>query len=352
MSPPLPDRLGDPVQVRGVLDADLDRRRDRRVGHDGLRDACLRVLLLRVLQVPGVADLRLVAHGLEPLVDRRLRLVHQPVRQVELAAVDRADRVRARADRRPGGRQRPLAGSHPLGEAGVDVLGDAVEIHRPRLDAGDAGLVGRTDDDVHQVVPECREAVVGGTGRPAAGVRRVPVPRRPGRSGCAASRVRAICRAAAPLERIDTRSQQYTPRSTTSTAVAYHIGRSGGTIAMSPVSTMHSISTMKTRRRRSRALAWARAFGPMKAIPLRVTIQRPCPFESASRSMFRSKSFTLFLGAFPKDGRRKTAHKVTRTASNSQPTRQPSRFGSPVRHKMLGWVGKLAPEIWWFKHQR
>jgi hypothetical protein len=60
----------------------------------------------------------------------------------------------------------------------------------------------------------------------------------------------------------------------------------------------------------------------MNAIPFcGVTIQRPCPFDPAKRSMFRSKSFTLFLDDVPQDGRRKTAHMMTRTASNSQPTR-------------------------------
>jgi hypothetical protein len=65
----------------------------------------------------------------QPLVDRRPRLVHQPVRELELAAMDRADRVRAGADRSTGRREGALASLHARVEAPSEILGDAVQIH-------------------------------------------------------------------------------------------------------------------------------------------------------------------------------------------------------------------------------
>src|SRR4029453_2296420 len=79
---------------------------------DPLGEPRLRVLLLRVLQVAGEPDVRVLGDRGEPLVERRPRLLHQPMRELELAAVDRADRVGAGADRSTRCRGGPLAGLH------------------------------------------------------------------------------------------------------------------------------------------------------------------------------------------------------------------------------------------------
>ena len=87
----------------------------------------------------------------------------------------------------------------------------------------------------------------------------------------------------------------------------------------------------------------------MNVVPLRgVTIQRPWDPVSASMSMFRSKSFMVLSVLLPEEplheGRRNAAHIMPNAASNSQPTEpKPPVAGSPVRHKMLGWVWNLAP---------
>ena len=56
--------FGQPVEVRGRLDAEVRRRRERVTAHEGERDARLGVLLLGVVQVPAVAHVEMRGDGL------------------------------------------------------------------------------------------------------------------------------------------------------------------------------------------------------------------------------------------------------------------------------------------------
>src|SRR4029453_11318253 len=96
---------------------------------DHLGEPRLRVLLLRVLQVAGEPDVRVLGDRGEPLAERRPRLLHHPMRELELPAVGRADRVGAGADRSTRCRERALASLHARVETPSEIVGDAVQIH-------------------------------------------------------------------------------------------------------------------------------------------------------------------------------------------------------------------------------
>ena len=80
------------------------------VGDEREREVRFGVLLLRVLEVAGVTDVRVVLDRGEPLVEGRPRLPDQFLRRLELQPVGRADRVGAGADRAAGGREGSLPG--------------------------------------------------------------------------------------------------------------------------------------------------------------------------------------------------------------------------------------------------
>src|SRR5262245_26464926 len=83
----------------------------------------------------------------------------------------------------------------------------------------------------------------------------------------------------------------------------------------------------------------------MNVVPfLGVTIQRPCDPVSASRSMFRSKSFMLLSDVPLHAGSKNAAHTTTSAASNSQPTNQPPCVRIPGPTQDVGLVLERSTE--------
>jgi hypothetical protein len=114
-----------PSPIASVLGGGHRIAVDERVGDPGLRE-----LLLGVEQVAGVTNLRLIGHGREPAVEVAPRVGDQRIRRVELAAMDRPDRVGGCADRSACGGQRLFASSGLPVEPLVKVLRQTVEVHR------------------------------------------------------------------------------------------------------------------------------------------------------------------------------------------------------------------------------
>ncbi len=125
----LADRLGHAVEVRSVADAELLRRRERPLGHQRVGQVRLRVLLLGVQEVPGEPDVGVRADRVEPFVERGPRRRDQLGRALELAAMDRTDRVGRGPDRTARGGQGPFAGRGLRVEALVQGVGERIEVH-------------------------------------------------------------------------------------------------------------------------------------------------------------------------------------------------------------------------------
>ena len=203
------------------------------------------------------------------------------VREVELAAVDRADRVRARADRPARGGQGPLAGgglARRSVRAGRRV--SVVEVHADASGAG--GDSAASHDHVHAVaLAEGAQPVEGRAGPGAAalgGVARW----RPGAARAGRLRLRGarlLVRVGLGVLRASSRAAARRRRraATPSDRGRVHIARSGGTSPIRKVMPMDSRRKVKTWRRRSRARARLPLGGARRtATPLRgVTIQRP-----------------------------------------------------------------------------
>jgi hypothetical protein len=116
----LADCIGHTPEVRRILDTAVLRRRQLIARDHGARDARLRVLLLRILEVPRVPHVRVVGGGRDALVDRVASLARESLCFLSLAAVEGSNRVRAAADGAPGGRQGSFAGSVLGVEAGAN----------------------------------------------------------------------------------------------------------------------------------------------------------------------------------------------------------------------------------------
>ena len=246
-------------------------RGQRLAGHERAGDVGLGVLLLGVLEVAGEPHVGVVGDRVEARRERGAGFPDQLVGAIELAAVDRADRVRARADRAPGGRQRLLAG----GDLGVEAVVQVAWLRSSRSTPGRSGAGGRlarAHDHVHPVALAERAEAVEARARPACcGPRPRTAVAGAGRDGaacdlawrCGAVRIGRL----AVLDReeqpdVDGEQRRRRP------AVTAHTTRSGGTSPIRNVMPIDSSRKVKTCRRRSRARARLRSVGPDEPHPL------------------------------------------------------------------------------------
>ena len=205
MAAPFPDRLGDAVEVRRVLDAELaPGPGSASPATERPRDVGLGEFLLRVLQVAGVAHVRDGrSTASSPRGSAVARRRDQLVGSIELASVDRPDRVGARADRTASRRQACSRAATVASNRLCSVAGEVVESQHAAATQARARRLAHAHDDVHAVaLTEGAEPVEAGTGAPAAAFGDVPRLRVRGRVGHG---VRRELGDAVPVRNVDSR---------------------------------------------------------------------------------------------------------------------------------------------------
>ena len=298
-----------------------------------------------------MADVRVLTHRAEPLVQRRAGLADQASSRCRTpAGGSRGSRSRSRGSiGAPRARRAHGPRSSRRGASWME---------RARSERSTSAGGGGSDHDVHPVAlaepleavePLARRARSGPRSR--SGRRR----RRPGRRG--SGRSRTASRGSA-TERcfIEISIQTYAPSRTASASVTFQKTRSGGTSPIRNEMPIASIRKTRTRRRRSRTRALRRSASPTKRAPFRgVTIQRPVvPFTSAcaKNSILRSKSSTELAVERRRDvrGIKNAAHMMPRAARSSQSNAPSLRSVVPGSTQHLGWDGTVAPHVGVLNH--